>query len=211
MPVKQILIADDHPAIRSGVKQILSDEYSDIEFGEASNGVETLKKIKEKKWDLLILDIDMPGRNGLEVMDQLKEESSKVPVIIFSMHPEEQMAVRAFKTGAAGYLSKNTLDSELVKAVQQVFNGRKYITPTAADLLVAQMENPHDKPLHENLSNREYETFLLLAKGEKISDIAQALSLSAASISTFRSRILEKMGMKKNADIISYAIKNKLV
>src|ERR1051326_6555318 len=189
MPVKQILIADDHPAIRSGVKQILSDEYSDIEFGEASNGVEPLKKIKEKKWDLLILDIDMPGRNGLEVMDQLKEESSKVPVIIFSMHPEEQMAVRAFKTGAAGYLSKNTLDSELVKAVQQVFNGRKYITPTAADLLVAQMENPHDKPLHENLSNREYETFLLLAKGEKISDIAQALSLSAASISTFRSRI----------------------
>jgi DNA-binding NarL/FixJ family response regulator len=209
--MKRILIADDHPAIRKGVKLILESEYSEIEFGEASNAVEVFQKVREKDWDILILDMDMPGRNGLEVLKQLKDDKTDIPVLMFSMHPEEQIAIRAIKSGASGYLAKDSADTELSKAVQQIFSGRKYITPTLAEQLAAQLENPLDKAPHQLLSDREYETLLLIAKGKTVSQIANELSLGVPTVSTYRARILEKMGMKTNAELASYAIHNNLV
>ena len=198
--------------MRKGVKDILSAAFSEIEFGEAKNAVEVLKKVKEKKWDILILDMDMPpGRNGLEVLKQLKDDNVNIPVLIFSLHPEEQIAIRALRTGAAGYLSKDAADEELLKAVQQILNGRKYITPSLAEQIAVQLENPLNKPPQELLSDREYETLLLMANGKTTSEIAEELSLSVSTISTFRARILEKMNMKTNAELVSYALKNNLV
>ena len=208
---KRILIADDHPAIRKGVKLILENEYSEVEFGEASNAAEVFRKVKEKDWDILILDMDMPGRNGLEVLKQLKDEKADIPVLIFSMHPEEQVAIRAIKSGASGYLAKDSADTELTKAVQLILSGRKYITPTLAEQLAAQLENPLDKSPQQLLSDREYETLLLIAKGKTVSQIAKELSLGVPTVSTYRARILEKMGMKNNAELINYAIRNNLV
>ena len=209
---KRILICDDHSAMRKGVKDILSAAFSEIEFGEAKNAVEVLKKVKEKKWDILILDMDMPpGRNGLEVLQQMKEEEIKIPVLIFSLHPEEQIAIRTLRTGAAGYLSKDVADEELLKAVQHILSGRKYITPSLAEQMATQLENPENKPPQELLSDREYETLLLMAKGKTTSEIAEELSLSVSTISTFRARILEKMNMKTNAELVAYALRNNLV
>ena len=208
--MKRILIADDHSAIRNGVKQILTNEFSDVEFGEAVNAVEVFRKVKEKKWDILILDMEMPGRNGLEVLKQFKDEKINTPVLVFSFHPEAQVAIRALKSGASGYLSKDSADAELVKAIQQILSGRKYITPSLAEQLATQIGNPLDKALHELLSDREYETFLLIAKGKTVSQIAKELSLSVPTISTYRARILEKTRMKTNAELMSYAIHNQL-
>ncbi len=209
--MKKILIADDHSAIRNGVKLILSNEFSEVEFGEAVNAAEVFKEVKGKKWDIIILDMDMPGRNGLEVIKQLKEDKANIPVLMFSMHPEGQIAVRALKAGAAGYLSKDTADTELVKAIHLILSGRKYITPLLAEQLAEQLENPQDKAPHEFLSDREYQTMLLIAKGKTVSQIAEELSLSVATISTYRARILEKTGMKTSAELTSYAIRNNLV
>lgn len=209
--MKRILIADDHPAIRNGVKLILKNEFSEVEFGEASSGTEVTKILKDKKWDILILDMDMPGRNGLEVLKQLKDEGSKIPVLMFSMHPEEQVAVRAFRSGAMGYLSKDAAGNELANAINTILTGRKYITPRIAEQLIIQLQNPDNKAPHEHLSDREYQTLLLFAKGKTVSEIAEELSLSVHTISTFRARVLEKMGMKTTAEAVSYAIKNNLV
>lgn len=209
--MKRILIADDHSAIRNGVKSILKTEFMEVEFGEASNGNEVFKKLKEKKWDILILDMEMPGRNGLEVLKQIKDEELKIPVLMFSLHPEEQVAVRALKLGAAGYLAKDTVDEELVKAVNLILTGRKYITPSLAEQLATQLENPDGKAPHELLSDREYQTMLLIAKGKTITEISEELSLAVPTISTYRARILEKMGMKNSAELTTYAIRNKLV
>ncbi|MEK6616298.1 MAG: response regulator transcription factor [Bacteroidota bacterium] len=209
--MKRILIADDHPAIRDGVKLILTNEFSEVEFGEASNAAEIFRLIKKKKWDILILDMEMPGRNGLEVLQQFKDEKIPVPVLVFSFHPEAQIAIRALTAGAWGYLSKDTADTELLKAIQQILSGKKYIPPSLAEQLVAQLGNPLDKAPHELLSDREYETLLLIAKGKTISQIAHELSLSVPTISTYRARILEKMGMQNSAEITNYAIRNNLV
>ena len=208
---KKILIADDHSAIRNGVKLILSNEFSNIEFGEAINAKEVFKKVKEKKWDILILDMDMPGRSGLEVLKQLKDEKEDIRVLMFSMHPEEQVALRALKSGAFGYLSKDTADTELVIAVHQIMDGKKYITPAVAEMLASQLENPDNKAPHEFLSDREYQTLLLIASGKTISEIAEELSLSVPTVSTYRARILEKTGMKTSAELTRYAIRNNLV
>ena len=209
--MKSILICDDHSAIRNGVKIILSDEFPKIEYGEATCATEVVKKIKEKKWDLLILDVDMPGRNGLEVLKQLKDEKVNVPVLMFSMHPESQIAIRAFRSGAAGYLSKDTADTELIKAVQQILAGKKYITPGLAEQLAEQIVNPGNKAPHELLSDREYQTLLLFGLGKSVSQIAEELSLSVPTISTYRARILEKMNMKNNAELVNYVVRNNLV
>lgn len=209
--MKKILVADDHPAIRNGVKLILKSELSDVEFGEASNAIEVFKLLREDKWDILILDIDMPGRNGLDVLKQLKDENNKTPVLIFSMHPEEQIAVRSIKSGAQGYLSKDSASEELGKAVQHILSGRKYITTSLAEQLAEQLENPSDKAPHELLSDREYQTLLLIASGKTVSQIAEELSLSVPTISTYRARILEKMNLKNNAELTRYAISNHLV
>lgn len=208
---KRILLADDHPAIRKGVKLILEHEFSDMEFGEASNAVEIFRKLKEKNWDILILDMDMPGRNGLEVLKQLKDEKNNLPVLVFSMHPEEQIAIRALKSGASGYLAKDSAGEELSKAIHLILSGRKYITPSLAEQLATNLDNPLNKAPHELLSDREYQTLLLIASGKTVSQIAEELSLSIPTISTFRTRILEKTGMKTSAELTSYAIRNNLV
>lgn len=209
--MKHILICDDHPAIRKGIKLILESEFSLAEVSEASSASEVLKKINEKKWDILILDVDMPGRNGLDVLKQLKDDGVKTPVLVFSMHPEELIAIRAIKLGASGYLSKDTADEELVKAINHIMLGKKYITASLAEQLATQIENPTNKAPHELLSDREYQTLLLIAKGKTISKIAEELSLGIPTISTYRSRILEKTGMKTSAELTTYAIRNNLV
>jgi DNA-binding NarL/FixJ family response regulator len=208
--VKRILITDDHPSIRNGVKLILKQEFKDIEFGEASSAVELFKLLKKNKWDILILDVDMPGRNGLEVLKQLREENIEIKTLIFSMHPEEQIAVRALRSGASGYLAKDTLDSELITAINKILNGGKYITPGVAEQLILQLKNPEGKLPHELLSDREYQTLLLFAKGKTITEIADKLSLSTSTIGTYRSRMIEKMKMKTTAEMVFYAIQNNL-
>jgi two-component system invasion response regulator UvrY len=209
--MKKILVADDHPAIRNGVKLILKNEFGEVEFGEASNAVEIFKVLNEKKWDILILDMDMPGRNGLEVLKQLKSENNKIPVLVFSMHPEEQIAVRVIKSGAQGYLSKDSASEDLGKAVHHILSGKKYITPALAEQLANLIGNPTDKAPHELLSDREYQTLLLIASGKTVSQIAEELLLSVPTISTYRTRILEKMNFKTSAELTHYAISKGLV
>ncbi len=209
--MKRILLADDHPAIRNGTRLIIENQFKDVEFGEASNAIEIFKLMKDGKWDMLIIDMDMPGRNGLEVIAQLKDQNYKTPILMFSMHPEEQVAIRALKAGAAGYLAKDAPGEEMVKAIQLILAGRKYITPSIAEKLASQLENPLNKAPHELLSDREYQTLLLFAGGKTVSEIASELSLGIPTISTYRARILEKMGMKTNAELVSYAIRNNLV
>lgn len=208
--MKKFLIADDHPSIRGGIKQILTKQFSEVEFGEASNAIEIFKKIKENKWDAIILDMDMPGRNGLEVLKQLKDEGNKTPVLMFSMHPIGQVAIRAIKAGAGGYLSKDVASDELANAIDTILTGRKYITPFLAEQLADYLENSTNKPPHELLSDREYQTLCLMAKGKTIAQISDELSLRTPTISTFRARILEKMNMQTNAELVSYAIRNNL-
>lgn len=208
---KRILLADDHPTIRKGAMMILNEEFSGLEFGEASNGNEVFKHTKDSQWDMLILDMDMPGRNGLEVLKQLKDEGSKMPVLMFSMHPEAQVAVRAVRLGAAGYVTKDAAATELGNAARMILNGRKYITLTLAEQLAEQVENPQGKEPHQLLSDREYATLLLFAKGKTVSEIADELCLGVPTISTYRARILAKMNMKNNAELVNYAIRNNLV
>ena len=209
--MKKILLADDHNVVRKGLKQILADEFSEVELGEACNGTEAYRMVKEKKWDLLILDINMPGKSGLEVLKQLKDENISLPTLVLSMHPEEQVAMRALKLGASGYLSKDIVDTELIVAVNKILSGRKYITLSLAEQMASKLENPDDKAPHELLSDREYQTLLLFAEGKTVSQIADKLCLSVPTISTFRARILEKMAMKTTAEMVNYAIRNNLV
>lgn len=209
--MKRILICDDHPTIRKGAKMILSDEFSEVEFGEASSAAEALKKVHEKKWDVLILDMDMPGRSGLDVLRQLKSENIKFPVLMFSMHPEEQVAIRAIRAGASGYLAKDSAEKELANAVHTVLSGRKFITASLAEQLAMHLDDSSDKAPHELLSDREYQTLLLIASGKTVSQIAEQLSLAVSTVSSFRAHILEKMNMKNNSELIKYALDNKLV
>ena len=206
----KVLIVDDHSVIRNGVKHILLDEFGEIDYEEAENGSIAIRKIIDKKWDIIILDIDMPGRNGLDVLKDMKDNNITTPVLVFSLHPEEQIAIRALKLGAFGYLSKDTMDEELVNALRQILMKKKYITPSIAEKLVTQLENPLDKAPHELLSDREYQTLLLFAKGRTVSQIATELFLSVPTVSTYRTRILEKMNMKTNAELVNYVFKNNL-
>ena len=208
---KKILIADDHSAIRIGIKQICAAEFPFMQFGEATNYAEVFQKLKETDWDLLILDIDLPGRNGLDILKDIRADKLKIPVLMFSFHSEEQIAFRALKLGATGYLSKDAADTELVKAINQVFNGRKYVTPELSEKLLNIMDDTQDKEPHELLSEREYQTFIMIASGKTVSEIADELSLSKPTVSTYRARILEKMRLKNNAEIITYAVGQKLV
>lgn len=207
----KILIADDHSTIRKGVKLILTNEFSEAEFGEAININEVFKKIKENKWDLLIMDMDMPGRNGLDALKQLKDEKQDIKTLIFSMHPEEQIAIRVLKAGAYGYLAKDADDGELAKAVRTILAGKKFVTAKVAEQMAGQLENPADKAPHELLSDREYQTLLLIASGKTISSIAEELSLSVPTVSTYRARILEKMNLKNSAELTHYTITNHLI
>jgi two-component system, NarL family, invasion response regulator UvrY len=207
----RILIADDHPIVRQGLKQILSEESDMGVFGEAQNSQEVLELAQKQDWDIVILDITMPGRGGIDVLKELKHQYPKLPLLILSMHPEDQYAVRALKAGAGGYLTKESAQEELIKAIRKVVRGGKYISSTLAEKLAFDLETETEKPLHETLSDREHQVLLMIASGKTVSEIAEELSLSVKTIDTYRARILEKMKMKNNAELTHYAIKNKLV
>ena len=207
----RILIADDHAIVRKGLKQILFEEYPHAIIGETSDAEELVKKAVLESWDLVICDLSMPGRSGLDALKQIKQSFPKLPVLIMSMYPEDQYAIRVLKAGASGYLGKGSIHDELIKAVQTVLRGKKFITPAIAEQLAESFHSPEDELSHENLSDREFEVFKLLASGKSISDIAQQLSLSTTTVSTYRSRILEKMNMRSNTELIRYAVENKLI
>lgn len=209
MDVKRILVADDHFATRIGIKYFLKNEFSNVEFGEVTNGRDLFQKIDSEKWDLIILDIHIPGNGGIEVLKRLRTEKPGVPVLVFSVHAGDPGALRALKAGASGFLSKDAADIELAKAVRELFAGRRYITPSVAELMASQLENPRQAP-HELLSDREYQTLLLIASGKTVSQIAVELSLGVSTVSTYRVRILEKMGLKNNAELTHYVIEHGL-
>ncbi|HEY0321204.1 MAG TPA: response regulator transcription factor [Pyrinomonadaceae bacterium] len=209
--MKRILIVDDHEVVRDGVKRIFDKQPGSTIFGEAGTAPEALRLAREQDWDVVVLDLSLGGRSGLEVLKELKQIRPRLPVLILSMHSEEQFARRAFKAGAAGYITKDSPRSELVKAINKVSKGERYISPALAERLVVDLGRGTDRPPHEALSNREFEVMRLIASGTTVSEIADLLSLSSGTISTYRTRILEKMGMKTNAELTHYAIQNKLV
>jgi two-component system invasion response regulator UvrY len=207
----RILIADDHPIVREGYKKILSDTPDMIVADEAENGQEVLNYIRKKNYDLILLDISMPGRSGLEILKELKNEKPRLPVLILSIYPEEQYAVRAFRAGASGYLTKASAPNELISAIRKISQGGRYISSSLAEKLTYYLDEDAERPLHETLSDREYQVMLMIASGKTVSEIAVELFLSVKTISTYRSHILEKMKMKNNAEITLYAVRNKLV
>ncbi|OPY78775.1 MAG: Response regulator UvrY [Syntrophorhabdus sp. PtaU1.Bin153] len=207
----RILVADDHTVVREGIKQILAGQEDMVVEDEAGNGQEVLQKVTKKVYDLILLDISMPGRSGLEILEELKVMRPKLPVLILSMHPEEQYAVRMLRAGAAGYLTKASAPQELISAIQKVSKGGKYVTASLAEKLAFELDAGAERPRHERLSNREYQVMLMLASGQSVTEIAEELCLSAKTISTYRTRILEKMEMKKNAELTLYAVKNNLI
>jgi two-component system, NarL family, invasion response regulator UvrY len=207
----KILLVDDHAMVRSGLKKILKDE-SDFEvIGEASNYMEALSILHEPLPDIILLDISMPGRNGLDVLKDIKTLYRKVRVLILSMHPEERYAVRAIKLGASGYVSKESADSELVYAIRRIYNGNKYISTTLAEKLANVVDDETGKLPHEKLSDREFQVLCMIASGKSIKDIAEELSLSPATIASFRGRIMMKLNLKSNVEITSYALRNQLI
>lgn len=206
----RILIADDHAIVRKGVKQLILEEYPSATFGEAGDAEELIIKVITGQWDLVICDLNMPGRSGLDALNQIKKTTPALPVLIMSMHPEEQYALRALKGKASGYLNKDTIHLDLVKAVNSVLGGRRYITQSIAEKLANAFE-VGDKELHENLSTRELEVLLLLVSGLTSSEIAKKLTISANTVSTYRNRVLEKLQMKSNAELVRYALEKKLI
>ena len=208
---EKILIADDHAAIRMGVKLICTAEFPSMQFGEAINYVDVFKKLGENAWDILILDIDMPGRNGIEILKRIKAEKLRVPVLMFSLHSEEQVALRALKIGAAGYLSKDAAGTELISAINKILGGKKYISKSLSEKLLDMLDDNATKEPHESLSEREYQTMMLIASGKTVSEIAELLFLSVPTVSTYRTRILEKMRLKNNAELTTYVITQKLI
>lgn len=208
--MKRILIVDDHAVVRDGVKRIFEAPGA-IVFGEASTGLAALQLARERDWDLAVLDLSLGNESGLEVLKEFKQIRPRLPVLILSMHSEEQYARRAFKAGASGYITKDSSRTELAKAVNQLMAGGKYITSTLAERLVFDLGRVSDRPAHETLSDREFQVMRLIASGKTVTEIAGLLSLSDKTISTYRARLLEKMGMRTNAELTRYAIQNKLV
>ena len=206
-----ILIIDDHAVVRDGVKRLVDEQLGAAVFGEASTAQEALQLVREAHWDVVVLDISLGERNGLDVLKELQQLRPRLPVLILSMHAEEQYARRAFRAGAAGYITKDSSRAELVTALNKVIHGGKYISPMLAEKLVIDMNRDTGQPLHEALSDRELEVMSLIGSGKTVSQIAELLSLSDKTISTYRARILEKMHMKTNAALTYYAIQNKLV
>lgn len=206
----RILIVDDHAVVRDGVKRIFEEQPAAV-FGEAGTAPEALKLAMEETWDVVVLDISLAGRNGLEVLRELKQIRPRLPVLILSMHSEEQYARRAFRAGAAGYITKDSSRAELAKAINRVIEGGRYVSPALAEKLVFDIERATDRPLHEALSDREFEVMCHIASGKTVKEIAELLSLSDKTISTYRTRILGKMDMKTNAELTHYAIKTGLV
>ena len=206
-----ILIADDHTIVRKGIKQIIMEEFIEAVIEEVADGNEMLHKIRSEKFDIVISDISMPGRSGLESLKQVKEEFPKLPVLILSMHSEDQYAIRVLKAGASGYLTKDSAPEELVKAVKQIISTGRYISPAVADKLAENINQNSTEELHESLSDREFEVLKMIGSGKTVSEIAQILSLSVNTISTYRVRILEKTKLHSNSEVMHYVLENKLV
>jgi two-component system, NarL family, invasion response regulator UvrY len=206
----RILIGDDHAVVRQGIKSILSEESDDMTFGEAGNAHEIRERLKGQAWDLVILDINLPDRSGLDVLKELKAAYPKIPVFVLSIHAEEEYAVRMFKAGASGYMTKESMPDELVSAVKRILKGGTYVSPVFADILASQLRKGRDQDPHERLSDREYEVMMGIASGRTVTEIADTLCLSTKTVTTYRARILEKMNVKTTADIVRYTIEHKL-
>lgn len=206
----KILIADDHTIVRKGLKQILAETPDMVVVDEASNGNEVLAKVRKDDYSVVLLDISMPGKSGLDVLKELKSDRPKLPVLILSMYPEEQYAVRVLRAGASGYLTKEGAPEELIAAIRKVVQGKKYVSASLAEKLAFDLESDSQKPLHETLSDREFQVMRMIASGKTVSEISEELSLSVKTISTYRTRILEKMRMKNNAELTHYAVQNRL-
>ena len=204
----KILTIDDHEVVRRGLKDMFTKESAT--FGEARSGAEALDLVRKQPWDIAVLDISLGGRSGLEVLGEIKQLRPRLPVLILTMHAEEQYAVRAFKAGASGYINKASSGEELRRAILKIIKGGQYVGPTLAEKIVVQLSQPGKVP-HENLSNREFEVLCSIASGQTVKEIAAKLSLSDKTISTYRRRILDKMDMRTNAELTHYAIRNKLV
>lgn len=207
----RILIADDHSVVRKGLRQILLDEFPTAKIEEVADAEELIKKVMHDKWDVVVSDLSMPGRSGLDALQQIKLSFPQLPVLILSIHPEEQYALRALKSGASGYLSKDTAPDELVKAVQKVLLGKKYISQSIAEKLADNFSSDTTLFPHESLSDREFDVMKLLANGKSVSEIADMLSLSVTTVSTYRARIMVKMNLRSNSDLTKYALENKLI
>lgn len=207
----RVLIVDDHPVVRKGLRQILANEPDMEAVVEAESVHELMQHVRESEWDVVVLDISLPDRSGLEALKDLKALHPELPVLFLSMHPEDQYAVRALKAGASGYLTKESATDELVNAVRKVVGGGRYVSSSLAEKLAMAVGTDYEKPLHEALSDREYQVACMIASGKKTKEIAETLSLSVKTVSTYRARILEKMNMASNAELTYYAVKNKLV
>jgi two-component system, NarL family, invasion response regulator UvrY len=207
----KIIIVDDHPIVRAGMKQIIAEASDLVVADEAGDGHKLLSKTRAQDFDVVILDISMPHMDGLDVLKQLKIEKPKLPVIVLSIHPEDQYALRVLKAGAAGYVTKASAPDELINAIRKVYRGGKYISPAIAEKLVFQLDSNFEEMPHEALSDREYQVLCMLASGKTVTEMADELALSVKTISTYRARILEKMDMKNNAELIHYAVQNRLV
>ena len=205
----KILVVDDHPVVRRGLKQILTEEPDVALVGEAQTSSEVFDLVRAQRWDAVVLDVTMPGRGGLDIFKELKHEHPRLPVLMLSIHPEDQYAVRALKEGAAGYMNKECAPEELIGAIRKIVRGGKYVSSALAEKLAFMLES--QAPSHDSLSGREYQVLLMLASGKTLSQISEEMSLSIKTIATYRARILEKMNMKNNAELIRYAIKHSLV
>ena len=207
----RVLIADDHALFRRGLKETLSEAFSKVTYGEANTAQETLDCVRRADWELVILDISMPGKSGLDVLEDLQRLRPKLPILLLSMHPEEQFARRALKAGAAGYLTKDSVPEELKAAVRRVLNGGRYVSATLAERLAFDLRTGTATPLHEQLSDREFQVLRMIASGKTVKEIAEEISLSVKTVSTYRARLLEKTGLKTTAELIRYALQSQLV
>ncbi|GGD92441.1 response regulator [Planktosalinus lacus] len=206
-----VLIADDHAILRKGLIEILNESFPSLQYFEASNGLEALQICRKEKLDFILLDISMPGRNGLDTLKQIRSDGNNTPVLILSVQPEDQYAIRVLKAGASGFLNKDSAPEELLNAVNQVLSGKKYISASIAEKLADSIGTPFDKPLYENLSDRELQVLQFIASGKTVSEIAKEISLTVNTISTYRARILDKLKLNNNAELTRYALDNSLV
>jgi two-component system invasion response regulator UvrY len=209
--VTKMLIVDDHAVVRHGVKQILNEQFHAAVIGEAQNAEEMIEQVHRADWDIVVLDVGMPGKSGLVALKELKQLRPKLPALVLSAYPEDQLALRMLKAGASGYLSKDSAPNELVQAIRKILAGGKFVSSAVAELLALNLESDWEKPLHEQLSDREYQVMCLIAVGKSLKDIADDLCVSISTLNTYRARILEKMQLKNNTELTHYAIENRLV
>ena len=206
----RVLIADDHAIVRQGLRQILSDTPDLTVAGEAETGVQAVQLVRSGEWDVVLMDVSMPDRNGIDALKLIKKEYPRLPVLILSMYPEEQYAIRALKAGASGYLTKQSAPDLLVTAIRQVASGKKYVSPSLAEELANAIGEDTERPAHEKLSDREYQTLCMIASGKTPTEIAEALNLSVKTVSVYRARLLEKMHLRNNAELTHYGLKHGL-